>query len=133
MGSDSPNFFQKHREWINYLLFGMLTTLVNYSVYLPLYNNIEWSAAVCNMIAWIISVIFSFWVNRFFVFRSQGSVLGEFIRFVGSRLGSGIAETAVLFLLSDHLCMNGNTIKLFAGFVTVILNYVTGKLFVFRK
>ena len=47
---------KKYEEVISYLLFGGLTTLVNYIVYLPCYNILHLSGALSNAIAWAFAV-----------------------------------------------------------------------------
>ena len=63
---------EKHWDMVSYLFFGVLTTVVNYLVYLPLYNLAGISAAVSNMIAWVAAVAFAYHVtNKPFVFKSH--------------------------------------------------------------
>ena len=55
---------EKHWDMVSYLFFGVLTTAVNYLVYLPLYNLLGISAAVSNIIAWVAAGGFSFVTNK---------------------------------------------------------------------
>jgi putative flippase GtrA len=52
---------------------------------------------------------------------------------VGCRIGSGVAETIVLFLTVDLLGWNGNIWKLVTQVMVTVMNYVASKLVVFRK
>lgn len=122
---------------ISYLFFGVLTTLVNYAVYLPLYNYAGISASVSNVIAWVAAVLFAFLTNKPFVFGSHDwsakTVLPELGKFTACRVGSGVLETGILFLFVDVLSMEGNVIKLITSVLVVLLNYVGSRLLVFRK
>ena len=122
---------------ILYLVFGVLTTGVNYIVYLPCYNILGLSASVSNAIAWVVSVAFAFVTNKPFVFRSYDwsakVVLPELAKFLGCRIGSGVLETAILFVTVDLLKWDGNLWKIVTSVLVVILNYVGSKLLVFRK
>lgn len=137
MFSSIRELIKKHWDIVSYLFFGVLTTAVNYIVYLPLYNLLHFSATLSNCIAWVAAVAFAFLTNKPFVFKSHdwsaGTVLPELTKFVGCRLGSGIAETLIIFLTVDILAWNGNLMKLFTSVLVVILNYVASKLLVFRK
>ena len=128
---------KKYEEVVSYLFFGGLTTLVNYIVYLPGYNILHLSGAVSNAIAWVVAVAFAYVTNKPFVFKSYDwsakTVLPELTKFVGCRVGSGLLETAIIFVLVDCLPGNGNIIKLLTSVLVVILNYVASKLLVFRK
>ena len=127
----------KYSDIVSYLFFGGLTTVVNYVVYLPCYNLLHFSAAVSNVIAWVVAVAFAYLTNKPFVFKSHDwsmqTVGPELTKFVGCRIGSGLLETAIIFVTVDCLNWNGNIWKLVTSVLVVILNYVASKLLVFRK
>ena len=131
------SLFIKYYDIISYLFFGGLTTVVNYLVYLPCYNWLHLSATVSNVIAWAVAVIFAYLTNKPFVFKSYDwsmkTVLPEFGKFLGCRVGSGVMETAIIFLTVDCLQWNGNVMKLIVSGLVIILNYVASKLLVFTK
>ena len=124
-------------EVLSYLIFGVLTTVVNYLVYLPVYNLLGLSAALSNGIAWVAAVIFAYLTNKPFVFRSHDwsakTVIPELTRFVSCRVASGVAETVILLVTVDILHWNGNLWKLATSVLVVLLNYIGSKLLVFRK
>lgn len=126
-----------HWDVVVYLVFGVLTTVVNYLVYLPLYNWMGISAAVSNVAAWVVAVAFAFLTNKPFVFQSHDwsrkTVLPELSKFVSCRVASGAMETAIIFLTVDLMQWNGNIWKLITSVLVVILNYFASKLLVFRK
>ena len=127
----------KHYDLLIYLVFGVLTTVVNYLVYLPCYNLLHFSASLSNAIAWVAAVAFAYLTNKPFVFKSHDwtakTVLPELAKFLGCRIGSGAAETLILLLTVDILGWNGNLWKLATSILVVLLNYVGSKLFVFKK
>ena len=128
---------KRHWDILAYLFFGVLTTVVNYVVYLPCYNLLGLSAAVSNGIAWVVAVAFAYLTNKPFVFQSHDwswkTVGPELAKFVGCRVGSGLTETVILFLTVDMLGFNGNIWKLLTSVIVVVLNYVGSKLLVFKK
>ena len=127
----------KYWDILIYLVFGVLTTVVNYAVYLPVYNFCGISAAVSNMIAWTVAVVFAFLTNKPFVKGFIGqkgkTVVPELIKFVSCRLASGVMETVILFLAVDLMAWNGNVWKLVTQVLVIIINYVGSKLLVFRN
>lgn len=127
---------EKYRSTVIYLVFGVLTTVVNYAVYLPLYNFVDLPAAVCNAVAWVAAVAFAYVTNKLFVFESKSwdsGVWGEILRFVGSRVASGAIETVSLLLTVDILGWNGNIMKLLLAVFVIVFNYILSKFFVFKK
>ena len=124
-------------EVLSYLIFGVLTTVVNYLVYLPVYNILGLSAALSNAIAWVVAVAFAYLTNKPFVFKSHDwsakTVIPELTKFVGCRVASGAAETMILLVTVDLLRWNGNIWKLVTSVLVVVMNYIASKLVVFKK
>lgn len=128
--------YQKYKELVNYIIFGVLTTLVNYIVYFLCLDLLKWNYLVVNVLAWVISVLFAYVTNRIWVFESKAKgwrVLKEMVLFFASRLTSLGAETLLLFLMVDTAHFNNGFSKIVAGVVVIIINYVLSKLIVFRK
>ena len=134
--------FDKYYDMIAYLFFGVLTTALNYLVYIPCYNVLketafmgDLAATVSNGIAWTVAVIFAFLTNKPFVFKSHDwsakTVIPELGKFLGCRIGSGVMETLILLVTVDCLNWNGNVMKLITNVLVVIVNYVGSKLLVF--
>ena len=127
----------KYWDILTYLVFGVLTTVVNYIVYLPVYNILGLSAALSNAIAWVVAVAFADLTNKPFVFKSHDwsrqTVIPELTKFVSCRVASGAMETVILLLTVDILGWNGNIWKLVTQVMVVVLNYVFSKLIVFKK
>lgn len=134
---------KKHKELVLYVVFGALTTLVNYLVYYPLVNlpsmagSEGWWTLVVNVIAWVAAVAFAYVTNKFFVFksndRSRKTVIKELVLFVGARVASLLIEEAILAVFVTALGFNKNAVKLIASILTVIINYFFSKLVIFAK
>lgn len=127
----------KYWEVFTYLFFGVLTTAVNYLVYLPVYNLMALSAALSNAIAWVVAVAFAYLTNKPFVFKSHDwsskTVIPELTKFVSCRIASGAAETLILLVTVDILHWNGNIWKIITSVLVIVMNYFASKLVVFRK
>lgn len=131
------NMIKTHRALVAYMFFGILTTIVDYLVYLPCYNWLKLSATVSNMLAWAASVSFAFLTNKPFVFKSHDwsakIVWPELARFVGTRFTTGAIETLLLLLTVDVFGWDGNVMKLAVSLLVVAFNYIGSKLLVFRN
>lgn len=128
-------------EMISYIIFGVLTTVINvvsYGLLRPVIHiNDYWDVLLANAIAWVLSVAFAFITNKLFVFRSKSFESTIFWRelatFVGARLLSlGVDELGMLLLVSV-LLMNDWIAKIIMNVIVVIINYVLSKLFIFKK
>lgn len=136
MTAKLKTLFKKHREAISYLFFGVVTTAVNFVLYYALlYLGMHYLWA--QVIAWVGAVLVAYITNKLWVFESRVTgilpILREMAAFVLSRLFSFGVETLLLFLMVDVAAISEGIAKIPVAVLTVILNYVTGKLMVFRK
>ena len=142
-----------YREQINYVIFGALTTAVNWIAYYllmlaPFFASGETSFSafgksyklgylLANAIAFVAAVIFSYWANRNFVFdekaRGAGAVAKQFLLFVGTRLFSFGVEEALMFVSVEIVGLGEIVSKIPVAIIVVALNYIFGKFLVFRK
>ena len=126
-----------NKETITYIIFGILTTAVNYIAYFILYKFTALDALIYNTIAWAVSVIFAFITNKLFVFESKKwnarTVFKEFIPFVGARILSLLLEEAFLFITVEIANMHELIAKIIISVVVVIVNYFASKFFIFRN
>lgn len=127
----------KHRELISYVFWGVMTTLVNYVTYFLLKELLHVALVPRNVIAWAASVLFAYFTNKLFVFRSRDwawrVALRELWQMAASRLFTLGLETAILWLFVEKLRFSDAIVKLAANVVVVIANYVLSKFIVFRK
>lgn len=129
--------YRKYRELIRYGFWGVMTTLVNYVVYFGCTKLAGIDYLVSNVAAWCVAVIFAFLVNKVFVFQAKAwdvkALLWEFGSFVSARILSGVMETGLLWLFVEQLHCSDAVIKIVAGVLVIIINYVFSKLIIFRK
>lgn len=131
--------YKKHKEVINYLIVGGLTTLVSMIIFYGstwtfLDGNDAVELQVANVISWTGAVIFSYFANRVFVFESrEKNILKEFFAFVSSRVVTLLLDMGTMFVLSTLLHINYNISKLVAMVLVTVGNYVIGKYIVFKK
>lgn len=106
------HWIKKHWEVLSYLIFGVLTTLLNIVLY-ALFNKLfGYTAANSwgNVLDNIICILFAYCTNRAFVFRSktQGKAMArEFGAFVTCRLGTMLLDTAMMLVLGNLLAAQG--------------------------
>lgn len=128
---------QKHREIVSYIFWGVMTTAVNYAAYFLLRNVFLVPLVAGNAAAWAVSVLFAYFVNKLFVFRSKDwawrVALRELWQMVASRIFSLGLETDILWLFVEKLLLNEFIVKLAANVLVVIVNYVLSKFIIFNK
>ena len=128
---------KKYKEIIVYLIFGVLTTLLNLGCFALCFGVLNIPNVPSNIIAWIVAVVFAFITNKLFVFESrsfEGKVLlREFIEFISARLATGILEIAIMFVSVDVLKGNAYIFKFITIVIVTVLNYVFSKVIIFKK
>lgn len=127
----------RHRELISYIFWGVMTTIVNYTVYFLLRNSLSIPLLPSNITAWSVSVLFAYLVNKLFVFQSKAwewrVALRELWQMVASRLFSLGLETGILWFFAEQLHCSEPVVKLLANVVVVIVNYVLSKFIIFKR
>ncbi len=144
---------QKHISWkrvlnsspIRYSVVGISTTMVNYLVYFLFSLSFDINAHagllqstylwIANGLAWIVSVTYSFFGNRNYVFRARlgkKRMIYQAISFYGFRFLSGVAETVLLNILVTSFGMLDLWAKLLGTLLATIINYFVGKYLTFR-
>lgn len=133
------NIYKKNKEVVNYLIFGILTTLINLltyfiltSIWLDASKVIELQGA--NIISWITAVIFAYFTNRKYVFDSKNNnKIKEIFSFFIARLATLVVDMIIMYLGVNILFLNDKFVKIISQIIVIVANYVLSKLFVFKK
>lgn len=131
--------YHRYDEIINYLIVGVLTTLVSLGTYYVcvltfLDPNNAFELQIANIISWICCVTFAYFANRIFVFKSKNEKkLKEALGFYTSRIATLLMDMLIMFILVTLLHGNDKIAKLIVQVVVTVLNYVLSKIFVFKK
>ena len=118
-------FFKKHWEVLSYLIFGVLTTLLNILLYALFSQLFGYTAANSwgNVLDNALCILFAYCTNRAFVFRSKttGKAMAkEFGTFVTCRLGTMVLDAAIMIVGGNLLAAQGAALmeSLFGSFLT---------------
>ena len=124
----------ENKEIVLYLIFGVLTTLVNILSYLFFSKILGINNLLSNIIAWFLSIIFAYVTNRILVFESKNEkILHEFALFISGRGLSGILDSLLFYILVILLMFNDVVSKIFINIIVVIINYVLSKKIIFKE
>lgn len=165
---------EKIAELVNYIIFGVLTTLVSlvtyfiaaallkvrepvppegdftlwqrllgvlFGVWITPEGTVSGSvrmiilALVCQTVSWVCAVLFAFFTNKRFVFRSEETgrnALKELGRFAMARVVSFILIELLMYALL-FVITGPTAAKIISTVMVVIFNYMASKLAVFKK
>ena len=131
--------FFKNLDWaevFRYFVIGVCSTAINIFSYWLLTEKLGMSELIANPLAWLIATTFAFFTNSFYVFRvkpENGRELLAFAwKFIGERVFTLGVEELIIFVFVTLLHLPNMIVKAFATCVTIALNYIISKFFVFR-
>ena len=131
--------YHKNEEIWNYLIVGGLTTLVSLIVYyicvLTILNpNNAIELQIANIISWIVAVVFAYYANRVYVFKSkEKNIKKEASSFIGSRIITLLLDMLTMFIIVTLLHLNDKIGKIISQIIVIVGNYIISKLFVFKE
>ena len=128
--------YAKHKEIIVYVIFGVLTTAVDFATYILLTRLFSMNEDASNVIAQIVAIIFAFFTNKLYVFNDKSmkmrDVLSQFAKFASVRLVTLVLNSGLFFVM-NKMGINDIITKAVVSVIVIILNYIFSKLIVFRK
>lgn len=127
-----------YREVINYLIFGVLSTIVNFVSYYIFARLVGIDEVISSGMSWFCSVLFAYITNKIFVFdsktESKKDLLKECISFFLARIVSGIlCDVGTFALMVKVLKINDIVSKIVTQVMVVIVNYVFSKFIIFKR
>ena len=135
--------YKEHIEGMRYLICGGLSTLVNilsyivasYIIFFSIQNE-QLRVTISDIFAFIVALVFAYWVNKIIVFKSKCNTKKElfkeifsftYCRVFSQLISLGMMNLAVIINMNDVL------MKVIANIVVIILNFVLSKLIIFKK
>ena len=131
--------YNKYKEIILYLIFGVLTTLLCIVTRIVLFHTIlspdnVIHVQIATIISNVVGITFAYFTNRKYVFESKNkNKLKEASKFVLGRLSTLGMDMLIMFIGVSVLHFNSTLITIISNGLVIILNYVLSKLFVFKK
>ena len=135
-----------NRETILYLFFGITATVLNIALFYLFVTQCKMSTSLGNILDTVICIVFQYFTNRIWVFRSKNigkMAVKEFFQFIMARsitaiidqifMGVGVDIIVIRFVTKSQQSTISLGIKILSNIVVIILNYIFSKLFVFNK
>ncbi len=130
--------YKKYEELINYLVVGVMTTVISWVTYgvCRIVMNVE-NALIMQIavfLRWFAGVVFSYFMSRKFVFKSKNpKILREAIDFTMSRVVTLFLDMFVMWLLPTVFHINDWIATFVSAVLVIVMNYIFSKFLVFRK
>lgn len=124
------------KEVILYIIFGVLTTVINLGSFYIMNTFFNWDENLSNLIAIILAVLVAYFTNKDLVFHSEAmgikEKVNEFFKFILGRAFTMVVEFLGGMLLFQ-LPIPEMISKLFVTVVVIIFNFFISKFFAFKS
>ena len=110
---------------------GVSNTLIGYTVFrlglrvLPAY--------LAQGLSYLVGMLWSYYWNRRWTFKSQGNVAAEAMRFFSLQIGFMLLSAALLGFLVDRLSLNASLSWLGTAVLITILNFLASRFWAFKS
>lgn len=125
-------FLNKH-QFIKYMIVGVLCTGLNIVLYCIFFSLIK-ERVVANVIAYIITLLISFILNKKYVFNNTNNelIFVQFLIYTSVRLTSLLIDSGVLLICVEKLHLSDLLGKIISNACTTVNNYIFNK-FIFKR
>lgn len=139
------DLYKKYEEIINYLIIGGLTTVVGVgSKLLLLFTILDQTDGVqlqiAEIISWVLAVLFAYFTNRAFVFKSKikgKKQTKEAFDFIKGRIFTQLIQMFIMWFFVTLLKLDSDfwvvVFTLICQVMQIVLNYIISKFLVFKK
>lgn len=131
------HYYQKYKEMVNYLFFGVCATGVNFITYFLAARLLGIDEVISNILSWLVSVLFAYVTNRIFVFESKTkgvkAILKEMTSFILARIVTGaLCDVGTFTIMVKVWHIHDVIAKIVTQIMVVITNYLFSKLLIFK-
>ena len=121
-------------QFIKFGMVGALNTILSYLINNGCYYFLHLHEQICNIIAFIITVTISYFLNNRYVFDGGKYSVKSYLKVVASYSFTGLFLSAVLLYVEERIFGIPNYIATFMNLViTVPVNFLLNKFWAFKK
>lgn len=110
---------------------GASNTLIGYTVFRLGLRVLP--AFLAQGLSYFVGMLWSYYWNRRWTFRSQGDVAAEAVRFFSLQIGFMLLSASLLGFLVDRLGLNASLSWLGTAVLVTVLNFVASRFWAFRS
>lgn len=121
---------------VSYVICSLIATLLNVLIFKLLFGSLSIDYMIANIIAVVLSKVFSFLVNKFFVFKcrckSKKDLVAEVSKYILTRFFTSSIDILGMYLAVEFLHVDQLTVKWLLQIIIIVLNYLLAKNVVFK-
>lgn len=121
------------KQFIKFCMVGVTNLLVHLAVYFLITRFLHWYYLLATILAFVVAVSWSFFINRVWTFRAgSGNKREQYIKFFASNVLTAIFNIAVLYSLVEFLAINDLVSQLIASVLGAFVNFSINRFWTFR-
>ena len=114
----------------------LFATLINVLIFKLLFGSLNINYMIANIIAVVLSKVFSFLVNKFFIFKcrcnSKKDLIAEVSKYVLTRCFTSSIDILGMYLAVESFHIDQLTVKWLLQIIIIVLNYILANNVVFK-
>ncbi|MGJ9383117.1 GtrA family protein [Salipaludibacillus sp. CF4.18] len=119
---------QTNREFIRFIVVGIINTFHYYVSYLLLHGIFGINYMVAHIAGFLISFVISFYLNSLFTFKVKPTLV-KFLQFPVTQLFNITVSSLCVYIFIEQFQMESTTAPILSIFITIPLTFiVTGKI-----
>lgn len=124
---------EKILELIKYGFFGVLTTVINYLLYIGMIE-LQMHYVISNLVSYSVAILLSYWFNEKYVFNdSKKNRLRKFIVYLLNRAVLIFIDNLLLVGCVEGVKLSPQISKIVVSVFLLAVNYLISKFVIFRK
>lgn len=130
------NSIQKHKTFLQFLKFsfvGVINTLITLLTIWVFVNVFSTSHYVGNAVGYIVGVMNSYFLNKFWTFNNKSKMCVTFVKFICVFLITYFFQFSVLSILLNFSRIEPFVCQILAMTTYTILNFIINKVFTFKS
>lgn len=120
-------------EMFRYILVGIINTGLGYAIIFSCMYIFGMGPAVSNFMGYGAGIVVSYFLNKFFTFKSKSKTTSEAVKFVAVFAVAYSANLVALMLLITLFNIHQGLAQLVAGAIYILLSYILNKRYVFQQ
>lgn len=130
---------EKYSQPLKFIMVGIINTIVGYGAMFVCYNIMDWDYWIASALNYVVGSICSFFLNKYFTFRSQTFRSVELVKFILCIclcyfISYGLARSAIRWIARSMLQIAQDNLAMVIGSILfTCLNFLGQKFFVFQK
>ena len=128
-----PLMFKPFTSFLIFCYIGVFNTLINYSIFMYLISYMGLNYLYAGACGFVSGAVSGFFLNRKFTFKNSIKIFPGLSAYLFLQSGCLVLNSCIQFIVVEYFLVSPRLSQLPAITVTLFLNYIISKKFIFLK